>query len=455
MMFLSFNKPQMSFVFVAFLIFLIFPSLPKSVNASPVSCICPYGYPTPMADSAGMNQCECSPSSYCEEGFYCCTTSFPSQISQDQFDLYRKNFVMNSFYKDTVTPDFKDGADEARKSATLRLTLWGTFLDASIFNDTLKDMGILTAQTLHTYTPSEQICKFGTLSRALSASEAKMDTDRLALSEIGLAKNLGRKSSISAAGAGQEFEARLKGFVDRFCNLKSNNNGMAGTCQVATPVKDVQHDRDIDYTRLMDQGGTLNADLTDSSFTQDESNLIALSHYLYGHQQPLKRISMEEFVNQSNGESLYMEYRSVAARRAAAQNSYNTLAAMRMAGSGASETYMKDILKYIGISDTDANIFLGGKTHPDFAAVKSSYNAQMNLLTKQIYQDPAFYANLMDSKTNVKRTSAAIQGIGLMQQRDTYRSMARSEMLAALLVELEARKIANNVTAPRTTATGE
>ncbi len=128
---------------------------------------------------------------------------------------------------------------------------------------------------------------------------------------------------------------------------------------------------------------------------------------------------------------------------------------MRMAGSGASETYMKDILKYIGISDTDANIFLGGKTHPDFPAVKSSYNAQMNLLTKQIYQDPAFYANLMDSKTNVKRTSAAIQGIGLMQQRDTYRSMARSEMLAALLVELEARKIANNVTAPRTTATGE
>lgn len=437
-------------VWFVFLLFAGIATFSVNGNASPIGCACPYGYPTSMVDSAGTNLCECTPSSYCEEGTFCCTTGFPSKISQNQFNDYRKSFVMNSFYKDTVTPDFKDTADEGRNGAILRLTTWGTFLDASIFNDTLKDMGIVNAQTIQAYTPSEQICKIGTLSTALSASEAKMDNDRLVLSEGGLAKNLGRKSSISAAGGGQENEARLKEFVDRFCDLQGNNNGMSEICQSATPVADVQHNRDIDYTRLMGNGVTINADLTDASLTQDEASVIALSHYLYGHRQPSKRISMGEIIDSPGGEKLYSEYRSVVARRAAAQNSYNTLAAMKMAGSGSSEAYIKDVLKYIGISGADADVFLGAKTHPDFGAVKSSYNAQMNLLTKQIYQDPSFYANLMDSKANVKRTSAALQGIGLMQQRDTYKSMARSEMLAALFVELEARKIANNVTGQKT-----
>jgi hypothetical protein len=115
-----------------------------------------------------------------------------------------------------------------------------------------------------------------------------------------------------------------------------------------------------------------------------------------------------------------------------------------MAGSGGSETYMRQVLAQIGITAADADSYLGGKT-PDFAAVRSSYNAQMDLLTKKIYQDPAFYANLMESKANVKRTSASLQAIGLMQGRDTYRSMTRSEMLLAILVELEARKISNNI----------
>lgn len=412
--------------------------------ASPISCVCPYGVPTPMADSAGTNQCECSPSSYCEEGFYCCVSGFPETISQNQFNDYRSNFVMDSFYDNTVEPDFQSGADEARNVADMRMVLWGTFIDASILTDTLKDLGILTAQSIQSYTPSEQICKIGTLSRALSASEAKVNTDRLALSEVGLAKNSGRANSISAAGSGQENEARLRVFVEKFCDLQDNKNGLDEACQTATPVTDLQMNRDIDYTRLMGNGVTLNADLTDKDSTQDETNVVALSHFLYGHRQPEKRISFTELSESSGSQNLYGEYRSVIARRAAAQNSYNTLAAMKMAGSGGSDTYVKKVLEYIGLSGADADSFIGAKNKEN-KAVNSSYNAQMNLLTKQIFQDPAFYANLMESKANVKRTSAALQGIGLMQQRDTYKSMARSEMLAAILVELEARKIANNV----------
>jgi hypothetical protein len=397
-----------------------------------------------------VDACEKTPI-FCISGTLCCGIAYPATISQNLFNNYRTTFVMDSFYKNTVTPDFKSTADQDRNVALLKVTLWGTFIDASILNDTLKDLHLLRTQSTQAYTPSEQICKIGTLSKALSASEARVDTDRLVLSEVGLAKNLGRTNSISAAGNGQENQARLRVFIDKFCDLKDNDNGLDEACKTAasTTVPDTQLNRDIDYTRLMGNGQTINADLTDANSTQDETNVIALSHFLYGNRQPTNRISSADLTEGSGREGLYGEYRSVVARRAAAQNSYNTLAAMKMAGSGGSETYMKDVLKYIGIDGNAADVYLGAKNSSN-TAVNSSYNSQMNLLTKLIYQDPAFYANLMDSKTNVKRTSAALQGIGLMQQRDTYKSMARSEMLAALLVELEARQIANNVTGKKT-----
>jgi hypothetical protein len=436
------NRLFMQFILCAGVI------IPIHSQASPVPAVCPWGFVSTMPDSAGVNITQCTTTTYCEEGFYCCMDTFPTIISQNQFNTYRSNFIMNSFYTNTVEPNYKSLADEERNVALFRIAAWGAFIDASILNDTLKDLGILSAQSTQAYTPSEQICKIGTLTRSLSASEARVDNDRLVLGELGLAKNLGRKSSISAAGSGQESKARLQEFVEKFCDLKTNNNGMSGMCQTATPVTDLQLNRDIDYTRLLGNGVTINADLTDNSLTQDESNLIALSHYLYGHRQPSERLSSDQLESSGN-QTLYAEYRSVAARRAAAQNSYNTLAAMKMAGSGSSDSYIKDVLSYIGMSGADVDVLVGAK-NPDYAAVKSSYNAQMNLLTKQIYQDPSFYANLMDSKANVKRTSAALQGIGLMQQRDTYKSMERSEMLTALFVELEARKMANNVTGTKT-----
>lgn len=396
------------------------------------------------SDGAGQNVCETTPN-YCVAGSFCCGVSYPAQISRRIFASYRTDFIMNSFYNNTVAKDFKSIANQNRNAGSLRMVAWGAFIDGAVLNDTLKDLSVLKTETIKSYTPSDQICKIGTLSRALSASEAKVDADRLALGEVGLAKNLGRVNSISAAGNGQENQARLRVFVEKFCDLKDNNSGLAAACTAAPAIKDTQLNRDIDYTRLMNNGVTINADLTDVNATQDEANLISMAHFLYGNRQPTKRVSLSELGEGSGSERLYGEYRSVTARRAAAQNSFNTQAAMKMAGSGGSDTYMKSVLSYMGISGGAADVYLGAKS-PDYAAVNSSYNAQMNLLTKQIYQDPAFYANLMDSKSNVKRTSAALQGIGLMQQRDTYKSMARSEMLAALLVELEARQISGNVT---------
>ena len=441
-MLLSLHK-KIALCVLGFGLALSLTATPAHAGASPIACSI-YVNPTQVTFPGTLDYCEYTPT-YCVAGTLCCGFNGVTKISQDKFNEYRRDFIMDSFYTNTVEPDFKSVADEMGNAVRMRISAWGAMIDASIMNDTLKDLGVVTSQSLQGYTPSEQICRIGTLSRGLASSESKMDADRIVLSDGGLNKNLGRAYSISASGLGLEFESRLREFVEKFCSLKDNNDAMDGLCHIASPVVDWKHNRDIDYTRLLGYGTTINADLTDTNGTWDESNLFAMGHYLYGHRQPTRRISYAELSSAGNSEELYAEYRSVAARRAAAQNTYNTLTAMKMAGSGGSEAYIKDVLQYIGISGTTADVFLGAKTNPTDAAVKSSYNQQMNLLTKQIYQDPTFYANLMDSKANVKRTSAALQGIGLMQGRDTYRSMTRSEMLMAILVEMEAREIANNV----------
>jgi hypothetical protein len=394
-----------------------------------------------------INVLECS-YPFCVDCVPCCTTTSVFQITQNLFDIYRGNFIMSSFYTGTVSPTFQRFADGFRNGELFKAATFGTFMDASTLVDTQRDVQVLSTKTLQNYTPSEQICRFGTLSRSLSASEARVDANKLVLSEVGLSRNLGTMSNIASAGRGLDNESRIRMFVEKFCDLNDSNSGLTEICQIATPVADLNHNRDVDFNRTLDDKLTINADFTNATWTQEESNTIGLAHYLYGHRQPAKRISYSELNESSGTAGLYSEYRSVTARRAAAQNSYNTLAAMKAAGSGASDDYMRAVLTQLGLPTADANRYLQAQNSTD-PAVNASYYAQMDILAKKLYQDPAFFAGLMDSKTNVRRTSAAIQGVGLMQGRDMYRSMERSEMLLGLLVQLEARKMAANNRKPK------
>ena len=66
---------------------------------------------------------------------------------------------------------------------------------------------------------------------------------------------------------------------------------------------------------------------------------------------------------------------------------------------------------------------------------RPSYYAQMEVLTKKIYQSPNFYTNLYDKPANVKRIGASIDAITIMNQRDRFESLLRREMLTSVLVE--------------------
>ncbi len=76
---------------------------------------------------------------------------------------------------------------------------------------------------------------------------------------------------------------------------------------------------------------------------------------------------------------------------------------------------------------------------------RPSYYAQMEVLTKKIYQHPNFYTNLYDKPANVSRIGTSVDAITLMNQRDRFESMLRREMLVSLLIEEELAKHVEDV----------
>ena len=88
---------------------------------------------------------------------------------------------------------------------------------------------------------------------------------------------------------------------------------------------------------------------------------------------------------------------------------------------------MKSFLREFDFAD-DAEIHA-------YLGERPSYYAQMEVLTKKLYQHPNFYTNLYDKPVNVDRMGVAMDALSLMNQRDRYDSMLRREMLNAMLIE--------------------
>ena len=76
-----------------------------------------------------------------------------------------------------------------------------------------------------------------------------------------------------------------------------------------------------------------------------------------------------------------------------------------------------------------------------FVGDNPSYFAQMHMLTKQIYQHPNFYTNLITKEANITRFEVTMEAMQLMSKRDRYEAALRKEMLLSLLVEMKLRDL--------------
>lgn len=338
----------------------------------------------------------------------------------------------------------------------------GQFFDAKLQLEAQRTHQELKAEAVKDYHPSEQMCRVGSYVRSLADTEQKASADKLALNDVLMERYKGQDFN-SAQTAQIDIETRLKKFREVYCNPKDNNNVLGYMCEhnqdddlsnsteFAAPPGGIggQYDtltfaggvnatvtrinKDIDYTRTMDFPQTLDVDFNDGAPANDEEDIIALAKNLYWPN-PISYPADKSLQKKEQG---YLSTQRVIALKSLAHNSFTNIASLKAravtppAGGPAIEpgwTFMKTMIRDFGITDAEVEQMIG---------VQPSYWAQMDVLTKKIYQDPDFYTNLYDKPVNVDRISVTLDAIKLMQMRDYFSSVQRREMLSSALLETE------------------
>lgn len=311
----------------------------------------------------------------------------------------------------------------------------GSLIEAQNNVQSLASLQKRQAKSAHNYMPSESVCRFGSVAQSLSASDAAAKAVQISMIKraqdrelLKANSNAGRDADEATPGQSADKQGRWAEYKNKFCDPSDIAGALSGICQGS---KDTQYNRDIDFASSVAVPKSL--DLTGKDGTQDIENVTALAENLYSHDvfnnwpnaadMNPERLDTPESQRRLHA---FMDMRSLIAKRSVAENSFAAITAMKTKGGAGPSTYMNNLMAELGVSEQARKAAIGSNP---------SYYAQMETLSKTLYQTPSFYVNLMDSETNVTRQQAAMKAVELMQQRDIYEAMARSEMLLAVLLE--------------------
>lgn len=319
--------------------------------------------------------------------------------------------------------------DQLSAVAMQQTMIIGTFFDAEQQMEAQRDFQAMESQAQKDYYPSDQMCRFGSFTRSIAHSEFKADHDKLAINEYLMTRYLNKEDTAASEGADTDFQTQIEQYKNVYCDPVDNGGALADFCREDNDNPD-RLNKDIDFTRTVASNLTLNSDFRrtgDDNEEQEEADILALARNLYS---PivLEPPSNDEVLNESEN---YMDVRRLAAFQNIAHSSYASNIAMRSkAPDGLEENsggaFMKTFLRDLDMLDPEIIALMGDEP---------SYYAQMDVLTKKIYQDPNFYTNLYDKPVNVDRIGVSMRAISLMNARDQYESALRKEMLLSMLVE--------------------
>ncbi len=370
-------------------------------------------------------------------------------IDQEFSDL--RDWMINDFWENQMLPALMEMAEQLTAVAMQQVAIVGTFLDAKHQLETQQVIQKIQAQAHKDYSPSNGVCEFGSSAKSLAASERKAEFNALLLSQRSQDRSLGHVNTAAATGDYGDKKSRIKQFREKFCDPADNNNGLGYLCdhdQDGDPTtagtgatNRVRMNKDIDYVRTVEGPWTLDVDFTDAVITDNEEEIIALANNLYGHnvmtRPPAKELEpLTSGLLITNMQKHYLDMRSVIAKRSVAENSFNAITALKSAGTPGSGDFLRGVLSELGVPAGDINTMVG---------INPSYHAQMEVLTKKIYQNPDFYTNLYDKPANVSRKGVAIQGIALMQKFDLFKSYLRNEASLSVLLELAVMELQDEV----------
>ena len=356
-----------------------------------------------------------------------------SDLKEWLVTVYFNEYIIDIFFLEHILPAMMMMTEQLSAVGMQQVATIGMFFDAKHQQETQRLFQQLAAQAHKDYQPSEELCSLGTIMRSLGASDRNSDLTALTLTERSLRRQLGNANTNASEGPKEDREGRLDQFRRRYCDPNDNDKGLASICNNAN---NETKNKDVDFARTVAFPMTLDINFSDAVLTDDEEDVIALASNLFSHE-VFTRISstaMEVVANQDE----YLNVRSVIAKRSVAEHSFNTILGMKTAGSNAANTaqYMMSMLQELGMSADDAMALVGENP---------SYYAQMEVLTKTIFQRPEFFVGLYDKPTNVARKGVALQAVSLMQDRDLFKSSLRSEAMLSVLLEMEIMKLQEDV----------
>lgn len=350
------------------------------------------------------------------------------QHLKQEFTNQRRWITENVFAKG-ILPALMLFTEQISAMAMNQVVTIGMFLDAKHQLETQRLFQELTAQAHKDYHPSEGMCTFGTGVRSLAASNRNTDLTAIAISNRTRHRELLSGSTLAGNGNTSDFLSRVEKFRRIYCNKGDNAMGLELLCPNAASAE--RSNNDVNYTVMIDAPLTLNLDMTNAAGSHDIEDVLALSANLYAHTLPpvIPQATMTDENGAVNPKAAnhYMNIRAIAAKRSVATNSFAAITAMKTRGQTEVQPYLYAIIKEMGISDPqEIQKYLGERP---------SYNAQMEVLTKKLYQNPMFYTDLYDKPANVERKAVAMQAIELMQRRDIYRSTLRTESILSVMLE--------------------
>lgn len=343
--------------------------------------------------------------------------------------LEHKQTTLDDFF-DALLPNLVAMTQQMSAMAIDQMRVIGFFFDAKHELETQLTLQEMQFQAAKRYYPSESFCSWGTVSRSLADSESRGLYNQSALAQLSLKRQLGN-ANMASAGEGEDILARWKQFTSAYCDPHNNNwrgpdsQGLALACGGGASDPD-RINKDINFTLTVDSARTLSIDLNEAGMNPDEEDVLALAHNLYGHNPVAGNIAGAN-MPRTGGIENYMLLRSIAAKRAVAQESYNAIVGMKAEAEDEGDTapFLAAILRDSGFKEDE--IF-------DYLGEKPSYYAQLEVLGKKMYQNPEFFVDLYGQPDNIKRKKAAMNAIELMLDRALFESELRQEMIMSVLI---------------------
>ena len=355
---------------------------------------------------------------------------------------FHQIWFLDTFFKIRILPAMMLMAEQLTAVGMHQMLIIGSFMDAQNQLDTFLLFQKKSAEAHRKYHPSVEMCSFGTMTRSLADAQRTSEFTASVLAKRALDRNIGLEFTGAGAGRADDRNFRIKQFIKLYCDSSDNLQGLSKMCKTA-PADPKRINNDISFGRMVDHPRTINVDFAQTGTALEaatEEDIIALASNIYGHDVFDRHLLRAASAEGANDE--YIHLRSIITKRAVAENSFNAIVGLKSkppvpAGEEQSATaYMKTVLKELGVtSDSDMQTVFGSMG--DVMEMRPSYYAQLELLTQRLYQNPSFYAALYDKPANVERKNVVLQAMGLMLDRNSFKSELRAESIMSVWLETE------------------